>query len=213
MGLFQGCTGLWAAGCWLARRLHQLKVSTTVDLSILIFPIFVQCVALRNLDLLIKTGWSVICPLCFWERWSWVGDSNPSRSRLLSIWSKEVWWTVLTLVGAIAYRIALLFVAIWIPVGLSSGLSPWCDPLTFVPLCDHKRDWHLIGLWLTCCVTVVSSVARTIRWMCESTTTTTTTTTNSGYVFFFIILYIKNPSSRSWKNIVKWLRQCFFLTS
>ena len=36
------------------------------------------------------------------------------------------------------------------------------DPLTFVPLCDHKRDWHLIGLWLTCCVTVVSSVARTM---------------------------------------------------
>ena len=31
---------------------------------------------------------------------------------------------VLTLVGAIAYRVALLFVAIWIPVGLSSGLSP-----------------------------------------------------------------------------------------
>ena len=54
-----------------------------------------------------------------------------------------------------------------------SGLSPWCDPLTFVPLCDHKRDWHLIGLWLTCCVAIVSSLARTIRWTCESTTTTT----------------------------------------
>ena len=26
------------------------------------FLISVQCVALRNLDLLIKTGWSVICP-------------------------------------------------------------------------------------------------------------------------------------------------------
>ena len=49
------------------------------------------------------------------------------------------------------------------PVGLSSGLSPRGDPLTLVPLCDHKRDWHLIDLWLTCCVTVVSSVARTIR--------------------------------------------------
>ena len=61
------------------------------------------------------------------------------------------------------------FVAIWIPVGLSSGLSPWCNPLTVVPLCGHARDWHLIGLWLTCCVIVVSSVARTIRWMCEST--------------------------------------------
>ena len=28
------------------------------------FLIFLQCVALRNLDLLIKTGWSVICPVC-----------------------------------------------------------------------------------------------------------------------------------------------------
>ena len=27
------------------------------------FTYLVQCVALRNLDLLIKTGWSVICPL------------------------------------------------------------------------------------------------------------------------------------------------------
>ena len=105
VGLFQGCTGPWTAGCWLARRLHQPKVSTTMDLGISIFLIFVRCVALRNLDLLIKTSWSVICPLCCWERWSWVGDSNPSRSRLLSIWSKEVWWTVLILVGAIACRV------------------------------------------------------------------------------------------------------------
>ena len=62
--LFQGCTALWTAGCWLARRLHQLKASTTMDLGISIFLIFVQCVTLRNLDLLIKSGWSVICPLC-----------------------------------------------------------------------------------------------------------------------------------------------------
>ena len=69
-----------------------------------------------------------------------------------------------TLVGAIACRVTELFVAMWIPIGMSSGLSPRCDPLTLVPLCDHKRDWHLIGLWLTCCVTVVSSVqSRTIR--------------------------------------------------
>ena len=27
------------------------------------FLIFLRCVALRSLDLLIKTGWSVICPL------------------------------------------------------------------------------------------------------------------------------------------------------
>ena len=64
VGLFQGCTGLWTAGCWLAHRLSQLQVSTTVDLGISIFLIFVRCVALKKLDLLIKTGWSVICPLC-----------------------------------------------------------------------------------------------------------------------------------------------------
>ena len=52
-------TGLWTAGCWLARRLHQLKASTTLDLGISFFLISVQCVVLRNLDLLIKTGWSV----------------------------------------------------------------------------------------------------------------------------------------------------------
>ena len=23
------------------------------------------------------------------------------------------------------------------------------DPLTFVPLRDHERDWDLIGIWLT----------------------------------------------------------------
>ena len=64
------------------------------------------------------------------------------------------------------------FCRIWIHVGLSSGLSQWYDdPLTFVPICDHQWDWHyLLGLWLTCRVTVVSSVARIIRWMCESTT-------------------------------------------
>ena len=64
VGLFQGCTGLWRVGCWLARRLHQLKASTTMDLGISILLIFVQYVALRNLDSLIKTGWSVTCPLC-----------------------------------------------------------------------------------------------------------------------------------------------------
>ena len=47
------------AGCWLARRLQQLKASTTMDLGISIFLIFVRCVALRNLELLIKTGWNV----------------------------------------------------------------------------------------------------------------------------------------------------------
>ena len=63
VGLFQGCTGLWTAGGWLARRLHQLKASTTMDLGVSFFLIAVQCVALRILDLLIKTGWSVIFPV------------------------------------------------------------------------------------------------------------------------------------------------------
>ena len=48
-----------ADGCWLARRLQQLKASPTMDLGISIFLIFVRCVALRNLELLIKTGWNV----------------------------------------------------------------------------------------------------------------------------------------------------------
>ena len=41
VGLFQGCTGLWTAGCWLARRIHQLKASTTMDLGISIFLVSV----------------------------------------------------------------------------------------------------------------------------------------------------------------------------
>ena len=63
VGLFQGCTGLWTVGCWLVRRLHQLKASTTMDLGFSIFLTSVQCVALRNLDLFIKTRWSVIFPV------------------------------------------------------------------------------------------------------------------------------------------------------
>ena len=47
-----------------AERLHQLKASTTMDLGISISLISVRCVALRNLNLLIKTDWSVICLLC-----------------------------------------------------------------------------------------------------------------------------------------------------
>ena len=47
--LFQGCTGLWTAGCWLARRLHQLKASTTVDLGISFFLISVVVVVVFTL--------------------------------------------------------------------------------------------------------------------------------------------------------------------
>ena len=64
VGLFQGYTGLWVAGCWLACRLHQLKVSTAMNLGISTFLISVRCVALGNMDLLLKTDWDVICPLC-----------------------------------------------------------------------------------------------------------------------------------------------------
>ena len=49
---------------WLARRLHQLKASTTMDLGIPNLLISERCVALKTLDLLIKTDLSVICPLC-----------------------------------------------------------------------------------------------------------------------------------------------------
>ena len=63
-GFFKDAQGyVWTAGCWLARRLHQLKASI-MDLVNSVFLIFVRCVALRNLDLLIKTDWSVICLLC-----------------------------------------------------------------------------------------------------------------------------------------------------
>ena len=51
VGLFQGCTGLWTAGCWLARRLHQLKASTTMDLGISIFLIFWTMCSLEELGL------------------------------------------------------------------------------------------------------------------------------------------------------------------
>ena len=50
VGLFQGCTGLRRAGCWLARWPHRLKASTSMDLGISFFLIFVRCVALRNLE-------------------------------------------------------------------------------------------------------------------------------------------------------------------
>ena len=90
-GVFHGCTGLWAAGYWIARRLQQPKASTTMNLDISIFLISVRCVALRNLDSLIKTDKSKNFPLCCCKGWPWVCDNTSSRSRLLSIlWSKEV---------------------------------------------------------------------------------------------------------------------------
>ena len=70
MRLFQGCTELRTAGCWLARRGQQLKPSATKGLGISIFLVFVRCVALRDLELLVKTDWSVTCPLCCCKRCS-----------------------------------------------------------------------------------------------------------------------------------------------
>ena len=40
VGLFQGYTELWTAGCWLARQLHQLKASI-MDLGNLVFRVSV----------------------------------------------------------------------------------------------------------------------------------------------------------------------------
>ena len=37
---FSGMHGFWTAGCWLARRLHQLKASTTMDVGISISLFF-----------------------------------------------------------------------------------------------------------------------------------------------------------------------------
>ena len=60
-------------------------------------------------------------------------------------------------------QLQVLYVLIMLSGGLSSRLLPWRDPLTSAaPLCDSERDLHLIGLWLTRYVTVVSSVARTV---------------------------------------------------
>ena len=51
VGLFQGCTRHWTAGCWLARRLHQLKASTTMDLGISLLLFFCTMCGLEKLGL------------------------------------------------------------------------------------------------------------------------------------------------------------------
>ena len=38
-GFFKDVQGFWTAGYWLARRLHQLKASTPMDLGISMFLI------------------------------------------------------------------------------------------------------------------------------------------------------------------------------
>ena len=51
---------------WMLTRAPALpaKAFTAMNLGISIFLILVRCGAFKNLDLLIKTGWSVTCPLC-----------------------------------------------------------------------------------------------------------------------------------------------------
>ena len=72
------------------RRLQQLKAFTTMDLGISFFLISVQCVALRKLDLLIKTGWSVFFRF-FLLRTLVVGRRQHSESiEVALVWSKEV---------------------------------------------------------------------------------------------------------------------------
>ena len=39
-GAFQGCTGLWTAGCWLARRHHEHNASTAPRTSMLEFSYY-----------------------------------------------------------------------------------------------------------------------------------------------------------------------------
>ena len=47
------------------------------------------------------------------------------------------------------------------PVSLSSGLLPRCDPVTF-----QERDWYLISLWLTRCITVTPDTFLDARFFC-----------------------------------------------
>ena len=56
-----------------------------------IFSYFCTMCGLENLGLVdqnwLERNFSVIFPVFCRERWLWVGDNIPSRSRLLSIWS------------------------------------------------------------------------------------------------------------------------------
>ena len=63
-GLFQGCTGLQTAGCWLSRAGFINSRPPPPWTSVFQFSIFCTMCGLRNSELLIKTGWNVICPVC-----------------------------------------------------------------------------------------------------------------------------------------------------
>ena len=52
--MFEGCIGLWAAWCWLARRLHRLKASCALDFGTKIFLISCMTFGLEQLGLVDK---------------------------------------------------------------------------------------------------------------------------------------------------------------
>ena len=52
------------------------------------FTYFCTMCGLGKLGIVDQNWLERICPICCRERWSWVGNNNPSRSRLLSIWSE-----------------------------------------------------------------------------------------------------------------------------
>ena len=54
------------------------------------FSYFYTMCGLEKLRIVDQNWLERNCPVSCLERWSWVGDDIPSRSGLLSIWSKEV---------------------------------------------------------------------------------------------------------------------------
>ena len=61
------------------------------------------------------------------------------------------------------------------------------DP--YIPRCGHEQDWHLIGLWLTCCVTVVSSVEKATRYY-KCVKSINLSMNGSKVVFFFFTFWL-----------------------
>ena len=56
VGLFQGCTGLWTAGCWLARRLNQHHHGPRY----FNFPYFCTMCSLEKLGIVDQNGWNLL---------------------------------------------------------------------------------------------------------------------------------------------------------
>ena len=128
----------------------------------------VRRVALRNLGIVDQNWLKRIRPICCWERWPWLGDSNPSRSRLLSIWSKGGLINRFVIGRCHRLQSRIIFCRDLDPCRLSSGLSR-CDPLTLVPLCDHVPDWQ----------------PRILLGMVEARSVNVKNTTTTQFRFFF----------------------------